>query len=263
MTDFNLLRYVLLVAFILSMSIQLSFFLIAALRKTDLVTDLAYGSSFVAIAWWIALKFTPLGPVAAALVAMVILWGLRLATYLFIRILTIKQDKRFNGVRENSFKFGMFWILQAISIWVILLPSLLGISTHVFTSLQPLHWVGLTVWIIGLWLETVADWQKFAFKLVPTNRDRFIDKGVWKYSRHPNYFGEILCWWGIFLIVVPQLTGWTWLSILGPLHITLLLLFVTGVPTLEKSYAVRYAKDRAYQDYKRRTSLLIPLPPSK
>lgn len=263
MIDTTALTFAIVAGLVLSFSIQLVFFLMAAIKKTDVVTDLSYGLSFVAIAWWLAIKFAPLGPVAVTLVAMITVWGLRLAGYLFMRILIIKQDKRFNGVRENFFRFGLFWLLQAISVWIILLPSLVGISTQMATSFMPIHWVGLAVWALGLWLETTADWQKFNFKLIPTNAERFIDTGVWKYSRHPNYFGEMLCWWGIFAMITPELQGRSWLSIIGPLFITYLLLFVSGIPTLEKSYAVRYAKDRAYQDYKRRTSLLIPLPPGK
>ncbi len=245
---------------VLSFSIQFSFFLIASIQKTDLYTDLAYGLSFVTIVWWLALRLVPIGPVGATLVAMVTLWGLRIAGYLFIRILAIKKDKRFDGIRESSFKFGMFWILQAVSVWLILLPTIHGISINRFIAFSNLHWIGVAMWAVGLLIESVSDWQKFQFKQNSVNADKWIGSGLWKYSRHPNYFGELLCWWGIFMMVVPQLDGWSWITIAGPLTITILLLFISGIPTLEKKYDQKYAHNRDYQRYKQTTSLLIPWP---
>jgi steroid 5-alpha reductase family enzyme len=122
---------------------------------------------------------------------------------------------------------------------------------------------GAVLWLIGLVIETVSDAQKSAFKSKKTEGERFITSGLWRYSRHPNYFGEILLWWGLFLYAVPFLEGAAFAVVIGPVFITLLLLFVSGIPLLEKSADAKFGEDPAYQEYKRRTSILVPLPPRR
>ena len=110
-------------------------------------------------------------------------------------------------------------------------------------------------------IETIADHQKFVFK--NKNPKKFIKSGLWKYSRYPNYFGEMLLWWGLFIMITPYLGGISLLTIIGPIFITFILLFVSGIPMLEKSYNQKYGKDKEYQEYKRSTSKLIPWFPKK
>ena len=110
-------------------------------------------------------------------------------------------------------------------------------------------------------IEAVSDAQKSAFKGKNQNRERFITSGLWRYSRHPNYFGEMLVWWGLFIFAVPFLHGAAFAVVIGPVFITLLLLFVSGIPLLERSADARYGDDPVYREYKRRTSILVPLPP--
>ena len=110
-------------------------------------------------------------------------------------------------------------------------------------------------------IESVADAQKSAFKARDENRGRFISSGLWRYSRHPNYFGEMLVWWGLFVYSVPFLDGAAFAVVIGPLFVTLLLLFVSGIPLLERSADEKYGDDPAYREYKRATSILVPLPP--
>ena len=118
--------------------------------------------------------------------------------------------------------------------------------------------IGVFIWAAGFLIETVADHQKFSFRNDRKNKDRWIDTGLWRYSRHPNYFGEILCWTGIFIYVIPILSGWQWMSIISPLGITATLLFFSGIPTVEKKDDERYGKMKEYQRYKKTTSVLIP-----
>lgn len=261
----------------IALALQLMFFIWAAIKRTDQVTDLSYGLSFVLIALYLATQ-QPVQNLQALVITMVVLWGLRLATYLFIRILLIKRDLRFDGIRENFWKFAQFWFFQGLSVWVIMLPVIAGMSLDtntIFPSATqtwetfhpaPLPWLsvlGIVVWTTGWLLETVADWQKFVFKNDPANKGKWIETGVWSWSRHPNYFGEMLCWWGVWLTLAP---GWNlahWYTLISPLYITLLLLFGTGIPTLEKKYDKQYADNTAYLSYRRRTSLLIPWPPKR
>jgi len=119
---------------------------------------------------------------------------------------------------------------------------------------------GAAVWLAGLLIEAAADAQKSAFRAKQENRGRFVASGLWRYSRHPNYFGEILVWWGLFVYAVPVLHIAGLAVVAGPLFITLRLLFVSGIPLLERSADEKYRSDPAYGDYKRRTSILVPLP---
>ena len=137
-----------------------------------------------------------------------------------------------------------------------MLPATFILNSSLDLPLTTLSYIGIIIWIMGFSIETIADHQKFTFK--NKNKTGFITTGLWRYSRHPNYFGEMTLWWGLFLIVIPYLSGLAWLTILGPLFITFILLFVSGIPPLEKKYDQRYGKLKEYQEYKKNTSVLIP-----
>ncbi|HUF47203.1 MAG TPA: DUF1295 domain-containing protein [Vicinamibacterales bacterium] len=120
--------------------------------------------------------------------------------------------------------------------------------------------IGLPVWAAGLTIETVADAQKFRFKSQPGGGAHWVDTGLWSLSRHPNYFGEILCWWGVFLFAWPDLGRWALLGMVGPTTLTAILLFFTGIPTLERSAREKWGEDPAYEAYRERTRMLVPWP---
>jgi steroid 5-alpha reductase family enzyme len=243
----------------ISLLIQAVFFAFAATLKTDKVTDLSYGLSFVIIAAALLFRADESAWPAGVLALMVILWGLRLAGYLLFRIVQMGRDKRFDGVRENFLRFLRFWVFQGLAVWVIMLPV-----TVWFGSPRPWNVVmtiGAAIWAVGFVIETIADAQKFAAKSQPGGESRWMDTGLWRYSRHPNYFGELLVWWGIFVFVARDLSPLGWLSVVGPIAITFLLLRVTGIPTLEASAAKKWGANPGYRAYVARTSRLIPLPP--
>jgi steroid 5-alpha reductase family enzyme len=123
--------------------------------------------------------------------------------------------------------------------------------------------IGIVLFSIGLLIESISDVQKFRYKSKPENTAHWVDSGLWKYSRHPNYFGEMLVWWGLFIVVIPSLRGLDWLTVIGPLFITLLLLFVSGIPLLEKSADRKYGDNAEYRSYRESTSILFPLPPRR
>jgi steroid 5-alpha reductase family enzyme len=249
-----------LASFGVALALNGAFFVVAATRKTDVVTDLSYSLTFIVSA--IVLPFTGARqPVQLVASLLVIAWALRLGAYLFRRILHMKIDHRFDGIREQPLRFARFWFLQAITVAVVMLPvSYLLDQAHppVFGA-----WgiVGVLVWLTGFLIETLADAQKAAFRARDENRSRFVADGLWRYSRHPNYFGEMLVWWGLFLVAVPVLHGAAFAVVIGPVFITLLLLFVSGIPPLERSAEEKYGGDPTYREYKRRTSILVPLPP--
>jgi steroid 5-alpha reductase family enzyme len=274
---------ILITTLLISLLIQTIFFIIAAILKTDKFTDLTYSLTFILLAvfsYLISGSYQDYNEILSSaynishyadliyvinqsyktiLLLMIIIWAVRLAVYLIRRILITKKDKRFDGVRENFLKFAQFWFFQAISVWIILLPSIIILTSDNNIELTSMSLLGIFYWLIGIIFETIADIQKFHFKLNPKNKDKWISTGLWKYSRHPNYFGEILCWFGIFIYIFPNLKGIQIFSIVSPIYITILLLFVSGIPILEKSYNERFKNNKEYQKYKKQTSILIPL----
>jgi steroid 5-alpha reductase family enzyme len=244
----------------LSLGINAVFFAFAALLRTDKVTDLSYSLSFIVVAVALLVRRGGASLVQVLSVVMVCAWGVRLGTYLFLRILRTGVDHRFDDMRDHPLRFARFWILQAITVWIVMLPVTLLFSGSGRPGLPILSAIGIALWAAGFLVEAISDAQKSSFRKNPAHRDRFIATGLWKYSRHPNYFGETLLWWGVFVAAIPFFAGWAFLAALGPLFLTLLLLFVSGVPLLEKSAAQRYGTDPAYRDYVMRTSIFIPLP---
>jgi steroid 5-alpha reductase family enzyme len=239
----------------ISLLIQAIFFTFAVTLKTDRVTDLSYGLTFVIIAAVLLLHGNIRHFPQLVLALMVVGWGIRLAGYLLFRILHMGRDVRFDGIREHFWPFFKFWLGQGIAVWVIMLPVTIWFS-------HPGNWtawmsVGSAVWLLGLFIETVADAQKFVAKRRPGGGARWMDTGLWKYSRHPNYFGELLCWWGVFVFVAGHYTGWQWAGVIGPVAITYIILFVTGIPTLEASAKKKWGANPAYHAYVNRTNRLI------
>ena len=247
-----------LLALIISLITQLVFFILAFTLQTDKFTDLTYGFTFIIIVLFLSLTNSPLTFPQIIISILITIWATRLAGYLSLRILKIKNDKRFDDMRASFLKFAQFWLLQGFSVWIITLPAIYLLS---LPSPQPhlLTLIGSLLFLIGLIIESLADFQKFIFKNEHPNT--FITSGIWKYSRHPNYFGEIIIWLGIFIITIPYQQSLSWLTVSSPLFITTLLLFISGIPPLEKRHQKKYGSQKNYQQYKKSTSLLIPLPP--
>jgi steroid 5-alpha reductase family enzyme len=246
-------------SFVVALAVNGAFFAVAAARRTDVVTDLSYSLTFALLA--IVLLFMGARePVQLVASLLVLLWAIRLGGYLFRRILRMKVDHRFDGMRDEPLRFARFWLLQAITVAVVMLPVSYLLDRDRPPGFGPWAAAGAAVWLAGLLIEAVADAQKSAFRAREENRGRFVASGLWRYSRHPNYFGEMLVWWGLFVYGFPVLHDAAFAVVAGPVFITLLLLFVSGIPLVERSADEKYGDDPAYRDYKRRTSVLVPLP---
>ncbi|XP_065194197.1 uncharacterized protein LOC135825389 isoform X1 [Sycon ciliatum] len=250
---------------IIIVAIQTICFIIAATLKFDKLNDLVGGSNFVILAW-LTFALAQTYHARQILVSIcVTVWGLRLSLFLFYRILKTGEDWRFNDLRVNPAKLSVFWILQAIWVFGTGLPVYIVNSPRTnqgSQDLQPLDYVGLAVFVVGFLSEVIADQQKNSFRNNTANKGKPCTAGLWSWSRHPNYFGEITLWWGIFMMCASAFEGWHWASVESPVVISILLLFVSGIPMLEQNAAKRYAEDPSFWEYRRSTSPVIPMPAS-
>jgi steroid 5-alpha reductase family enzyme len=248
---------ILIFSLLVSVGLNVLMFIPAFIFKTDKLTDISYALTFVLISFY-GLLNNALTATSLILFLMIFFWAFRLGTYLLIRIRKIGRDKRFDEMREKFFSFLRFWLLQGISVWIILLPSILFLNNP-YPEFDFLFVLGLIIWLKGLIIESLADYQKYRFINNSENRGKWISSGVWKYSRHPNYFGEILVWLGIFVFAISGLNFCDVLiGVISPVYISLLLVFVSGIPELEKRANEKWGSNPGYQEYKRKTPVLIP-----
>jgi len=244
---------------LISLVFNIVLFLIAFKLQSDKLTDISYALTFMLIA---TIAFASNDSTVYSLIAllMVFAWAVRIGSFLLYRVIKVGKDARFDEMRSSFVKFGQFWVLQGVSVWVLMIPFVLAMGgTH--SDLGVLAYVGIAVFLAGLCIETISDLQKMRFNNKPENKGKWIESGIWKYSRHPNYFGEILVWVGVYLYAVQVLSvPAALIALVSPLFISILLLFVSGIPLLEKSADKRWGSEKAYRQYKERTSVLVPLP---
>jgi steroid 5-alpha reductase family enzyme len=200
---------------------------------------------------------------AALLAALIAVWALRLGSFLFLRIRDAGSDQRFDRIKPFFFRFLMTWTLQGLWVLVTAGAALAAMTSARVVPLGPLAAAGAILWLAGFTIEVIADRQKRAFRRDPANRDRFIHHGLWAWSRHPNYFGEILLWCGIALIAAPALEGWQFATLISPVFVYLLLTRVSGVPLLERQALQRWGDEPAYRAYRETTPVLFPRPPRR
>ncbi len=231
------------------------------LRNVSIV-DIFWGCGFTLIAWTTLVSGGGYGVRPLVLTFMVTLWGLRLAGYLAWRNWGKPEDYRYAEMRRrhgNRFPLvSLFTVfaLQGLLMWVISLPVQIGIASG--GQWQAWRLLGVAFWLTGLLFEAVGDWQLAQFKAQPENKGQVMNRGLWRYTRHPNYFGDFLVWWG-FYVVAAEPDSWWW-TLIGPLLMSFLLIRVSGVRLLEHSLKTRVA---GYEDYVRTTSSFVPLPPKK
>lgn len=238
--------------------------LFSLLIKDSSIVDIFWGIGFVIIAWFYAyiIGFEKLNTWQFIFLGMVSIWGSRLAIYLGIRNIGKGEDFRYAQWRKESEKnwwwisFLRVFVLQGIILWIVssvFVPALLATEKNIL-----LNYLGIILWVIGLFFEAVGDYQLMRFKNNPNNKGKVLKTGVWRYTRHPNYFGDALLWWGFFCFALNYIDGW--IFIFCPLLMTFLLLKISGVAMLEKT--LKNTKPE-YEDYIKKTSAFIPWLPKK
>jgi steroid 5-alpha reductase family enzyme len=225
------------------------------------------GMGILAVASWLHVPGGP-GALATLIMLMTAAWGFRLGGYLFLRWRKEGEDKRYKMILKKDREAGNFaraaltrvWLMQAVLLFAVSSPSQVGIlASGAPAPIPPLAWAGFALWSVGVFFEWVGDWQLTRFKADPANHGKVLDTGLWRYTRHPNYFGDFAAWWGIWLACAAA--GWWYalVTIIGPLFLSFTLTKWSGVTLLEKG--LDKTKGDKYADYKRRTSAFFPMPP--
>eukprot|EP00735_Rhodelphis_limneticus_P014076 TRINITY_DN805_c0_g1::TRINITY_DN805_c0_g1_i1::g.25439::m.25439 TRINITY_DN805_c0_g1::TRINITY_DN805_c0_g1_i1::g.25439 ORF type:complete len:280 (-),score=31.29,DUF1295/PF06966.7/9.9e-60,Steroid_dh/PF02544.11/2.1e+03,Steroid_dh/PF02544.11/7.2e-05,MFS_Mycoplasma/PF07672.8/0.00013,PEMT/PF04191.8/0.00053,ICMT/PF04140.9/0.00098,ERG4_ERG24/PF01222.12/3.7e+02,ERG4_ERG24/PF01222.12/0.41 TRINITY_DN805_c0_g1_i1:160-999(-) len=244
--------------------IQLLGFIHAASLKTEKLYDLCGSGTFLTLALYSFFEGQQRNYDGRSFAASLLtaIWAIRLGVFLFSRVLLVGKDKRFDEVKSDIPKFAIFWFMQGVWVFVSMLPVLLlNSENREGDGLSTLDIIGIALWGFGFLFETIADIQKSIFKANNPETNRWIDTGLWSISRHPNYFGEIIIWVGVYLVCWTGLPTWgKVVGALSPVIVSLLLCFVSGIPILERNADKKWGHLPEYQEYKRTVSVLVPLP---
>lgn len=242
----------------LAFLIQWLAFIPAYLLQTEKFFDLTGSITYVSVIT-IAVLFGAGADIRSLLLAaLVMIWAIRLGSFLFGRIKRARKDDRFDELKPSFIRFLNVWTIQGLWVTFTMAAALVAITTTSRKALDAYAIVGFLIWIFGFAIEVMADSQKSRFNANPDNKGKFIQTGLWSRSRHPNYFGEIILWVGVAVIALPVLQGWQWVALISPVFVTLLLTRVSGVPLLEKKADTKWGGQEDYESYKKRTPVLIP-----
>ncbi|MDK2980840.1 MAG: hypothetical protein PWQ55_1187 [Chloroflexota bacterium] len=247
----------------LAFVIQWIAFIPAFLFQTEKFYDLTGSLTYIIVTLAALVLSGSIDARSYILAGMVVVWALRLGTFLFRRILRSGKDDRFDAIKSNFLRFLLTWTMQGLWVSFTAAAALAAISAQLKVTLDGAAWIGLLVWLAGLGIEAVADAQKSRFRKDPQNKGRFISSGLWSWSRHPNYFGEILLWVGVAITALPVLYGVQLVTLISPVFVAILLTRISGIPLLEKKADEKWGGQADYKAYKQNTSILIPRPPKK
>ena len=233
----------------------------AAIAQTEKYYDLTGSVTYLSVMIAACVLSAPLDLRAIMVAVMVAVWALRLGTFLFRRISADGKDIRFDKLKTDPLLFLQTWTMQGTWVALTAASALVIITSNTQVGIDAFLIIGFAMWVIGFAIEIVADGQKSTFRKDPANKGQFITGGIWAWSRHPNYFGEILLWTGITVMSLPLLSGWQWITIISPIFVAFLLIKVSGIRMLDHNAKKRWGDDPEYQAYRARTSMLIPMPP--
>ena len=231
--------------------------------ETEHYFDLTVSLTYVSVTL-LAILFTVDISLRDILLALFVwIWAFRLGSFLFVRVKKAGSDGRFDLMKKDFWWFLMTWTIQGLWVFLTLAMALAAITSESKMAIDIFAVVGTLIWIFGFSIEVVADQQKTNFKDDPDNKNKFISVGLWSWSRHPNYFGEMVLWIGIAVIAFPVLIGWQLVALISPIFVIFLLTRISGITMLESRGYKKWKDDPAYIDYLERTSILVPFPPKK
>jgi len=236
---------------------------LSLVKKNASIVDIFWGLGFVIVGWASAINANQVSIAGKVVLALVTLWGLRLSIYLGVRNHGKPEDFRYVAMRKHyGARFPIIslftvFLLQGAIMMIVSLPVQIALSDE-NAAASIFTFIGVLIFFVGIFFETVGDWQLAQFKRDPQNAGQVMQTGLWKYTRHPNYFGDTCVWWGIGIVALGVNYGWVGLA--GSLLMNFFLVRVSGVPMLERSMSKRRP---GYDEYKRRTSSFVPRPPKK
>lgn len=244
--------------FFIAFGIQFTVFIPSYLFKTERFFDLTGSITFLSIIYYILFNrdISDFNYTGLILISLISIWTLRLGLFLFLRIHHDGKDRRFNELKINFLKFLVVWTLQGFWVFVTSSCAIAVLCSNIIIDNFLFIVVGSAIWILGFAIEVVSDMQKRRFR--ESNKEQFISSGLWSYSRHPNYLGEILLWLGIAVICLPNLEGAQYITLISPVFVYLLLTRISGINLLEDYAEQKWGKSELYQDYKKATPVLFP-----
>ncbi|MDG2173964.1 MAG: DUF1295 domain-containing protein [Flavobacteriaceae bacterium] len=253
LTDIGLVKNAVLIAFV----IQWVLFIPAYLMQTEKFYDLAGSLTYISIISYVFYKSSEFNLGNLILSVFIIIWAVRLGSFLFFRIQKAGEDKRFRDIKPSPTRFFMTWTLQGMWVSICSACAITAMSTSEGIIVNTLFFVGAITFILGFLIEIIADNQKTKFKNNPNNKNKFISTGLWSYSRHPNYLGEITLWTGVAIMSFSSLSGLQLITLISPVFTYLLLVYVSGVRLLEARGKRKWGHLESYQEYIKNTPTLL------
>ena len=242
----------------LAFGVQWLAFIPAYFLQTEKFFDITGSLTYIAVMVIAATLSSEIDARSILLLVLVVVWAIRLGTFLVVRVHKAGKDGRFDDIKPSFSRFLNVWTIQGLWVTLTAVAALVAITTARHQALDGFALVGFLLWLGGFGLEVVADAQKTRFNANPANQGKFIQTGLWSRSRHPNYVGEMILWFGIALITLPVLQGWQWVALISPLFVTLLLTKVSGIPMLETRADAKWGGQADYEAYKKNTPVFLP-----
>ena len=248
---------------VFAFGVQWVVFLHAWVARTEAFFDLTGSVTYVIMIGTALIAAGAFDARSVIIAGLVVIWAARLGPFLYLRTRGAGEDRRFRSIKRSFPVFLMTWTLQGCWVFVTASCALAALTSARHAPANIWLYLGVAIWICGFVLEVAADRQKTAFRMKPENADRFITHGLWAWSRHPNYFGEIVLWIGIAVIAVPVLQGWQYATLISPAFVILLLTRISGVRMLEARAERAWGDDPDYRQYRDTTPMLIPMRPRR
>jgi len=253
LTDISVVQNAVVIAFV----IQWVLFIPAYLLQTEKFYDLAGSITYISIIAYVYSKSSEFNLGSLVLSLFIIIWAVRLGSFLFFRIKKAGEDKRFRDIKPSPTRFLMTWTLQGMWVSICSACAITAIATSNGIIMNKIFFVGAATFILGFLIEVIADNQKTKFRNNPINKDKFITSGLWSYSRHPNYFGEISLWLGVAIMSFSSLKGWQLITLISPIFTYILLVYVSGVRLLEARGKQKWGHLDSYKEYLDNTSTIF------